>query len=96
MGHGTAATMRKIQVFLREDQKAALKSISVRTGRKQSDLIRKSIDLLVDTMKREDADWREATRSAAGLWRDRADLEDISQELRAAAKRRFSSVYDPT
>lgn len=69
--------MRKIQVFLREDQKAALKSISVRTGRKQSDLIRNGVDLLIDTMKREDADWREATRSAAGLWKDRADLEDI-------------------
>lgn len=88
--------MRKIQVFLREDQKAALKSISVRTGRKQSDLIRKSVDLLIDTMKREDADWREATRSAAGLWKDRADLEDISRQLRAAAKRRFSSAYEPT
>jgi hypothetical protein len=88
--------MQKIQVFLRKDQKAALKSISVRTGRKQSDLIRKSVDLLIDTMKRQDADWREATRSAAGLWKDRADLEDISRQLRAAAKRRFSSVYEPT
>jgi hypothetical protein len=88
--------MRKIQVFLREDQKEALKSISVRTGRKQSDLIRGSVDLLIDAMKREDSDRREATRSAAGLWKDRTDLEDISRQLRAAAKRRFSSVYEPT
>lgn len=87
--------MRKIQVFLREDQKAALKSIATRTGQKQSDLIRKSVDLLVDRMKREDAEWREATRSAAGMWKDRTDIEEFSEELRAAAKRRFSSVYKP-
>jgi hypothetical protein len=88
--------MQKIQVFLREDQKVALKSISHRTGQRQSDLVRKSVDLLIDRMKREDADWREATRLVAGLWKDRTDIEDISQELRAAAKRRFSSVYEPT
>jgi hypothetical protein len=87
--------MRKIQVFLREDQKAALKSIARRTGQKQSDLVRRSVDLLIDRMKREEAGWREATRAAAGLWKDRTDIEDIGRELRAAAKRRFPSVYKP-
>ena len=91
-----AATMQKIQVFLREDQKSALKSISARTGQKQSDLIRKSVDLLIDRMKREDVDWREATRSAAGMWKDRTDLEEVGQKLRAAAMRRFPSVYEST
>lgn len=88
--------MQKIQVFLREDQKAALKSISTRTGQKQSDLIRKSVDLLIDRMEGEQADWREATGLVAGLWKDRTDLEHMSQELRAASKRRFSSVYEPS
>ena len=90
---GLAAMMQKIQVFLREDQKAALKSIAARTGKKQSDLIRKSVDLLIDRAEREDVDWREATRTAAGSWKDRTDLEDLARELRTAAKRRFSSVY---
>jgi len=66
--------MQKIQVFLREDQKAALKSISARTGQKQSDLIRKGIDLVIDSAERQEADWREVTRAVAGLWRDRTNV----------------------
>jgi hypothetical protein len=88
--------MQKIQAFLREDQKKALKSIAARTGQKQSDLIRKSVDLLIDRIRGEDVDWRNATRAAAGLWKDRTDLEDVSKKFRAAAKRRFSSIYKPT
>ena len=86
--------MHKVQIFLRDDQKAALKSIAARTGRKQSDLIRSSVDLFIDRVEREDVDWREATRAAAGIWKDRTDLEAFANELRAAAKRRFSSAYD--
>jgi hypothetical protein len=88
--------MRKIQVFLRDDQKTALKSLSARTGRKQSDLIRNGVDLLIDRAGREDVDWRQATRAAAGLWKDRADLEGLTKALRTATKRRFASVYDRT
>jgi len=88
--------MQKIQVFLREDQKAALKSISAHTAQKQSDLIRKGIDLLIEQAKREDIDWREATHAAAGIWKDRTDLGDISREFRTRVKRRFPSVYEKT
>jgi hypothetical protein len=88
--------MQKVQVFLREDQKVALKSISARTGQKQSDLIRRGVDLLIDNAEREEADWREATRAAAGMWRDRADLDELSRSLRDAAKRRFGPLYDRT
>jgi hypothetical protein len=88
--------MQKVQVFLREDQKVALKSISARTGQKLSDLIRRGVDLLIDNAEREEADWREATRAAAGMWRDRADLDELSRSLRDAAKRRFAPLYDRT
>ena len=88
------AAMRKVQVFLREDQKAALKAISARTGRKQSDLIRRSVDLLIDKAKVEDAGWREATRAAAGMWQDRDDIERLSGEFRTAIRRRFLSTYE--
>lgn len=91
-----ASAMRKIQVFLREDQKAALKSNAARTGRKQSDLIRNGVDLLIEGAQRQDVDWREATRAAAGLWKDRTDLESVRRDTRDAAKRRFSSVYERT
>jgi hypothetical protein len=84
--------MQKIQVFLREDQKAALKSLSTRTGARQSDLVRQGVDLLLEGASRRTTDWREATRAAAGLWRDRKDA--VSEELRASVRRRFPAVYD--
>jgi hypothetical protein len=85
--------MQKVQVFLREDQKAALKAMSKRTGKRRSDLIRRGVDLLIDTARREDVDWRQATRDVAGIWKDRTDLDDLAREFRTAVKRRFPSVY---
>lgn len=88
--------MQKVQAFLRKDQRAALKSIAARTGQRQSDLIRRGVDLLIARAGDEDVDWRAATRAAAGIWKDRTDLEGLSTRLRAAVKRRFSSVYERT
>jgi hypothetical protein len=89
-------TMLKVQVFLREDQKAALKSLAARTGERQSDLIRRSVDLLLDRSKEDDAAWREATRQAAGIWKDRTDLDEAARDFREGAKRRFASTYEQT
>jgi hypothetical protein len=85
--------MRKVQVFLRDDQKLALKRLAARTGRRLSDLIRAGVDLLIDCGNDEGADWRGATRAAAGLWRDRTDIDAMAKTLRAAAKRRFGSSH---
>lgn len=85
--------MQKIQVFLREDQKTGLKSLSARTGVRQSDLVRQGVDLLLEGASQRTTDWREATRAAAGVWRERADLDAIDEELRASVKRRFPAAY---
>lgn len=86
--------MQKIQVFLRDDQKQALKKLSARTGARQSDLVRQSVDLLLESASQKPDDWREATRAAAGLWEDR-DAADF-ESMRDAVKARFGSVYDKT
>jgi Ribbon-helix-helix domain len=85
--------MQKIQVFLRDDQKTGLKSLSARTGVRQSDLVRQGVDLLLESASRRRTDWREATRAAAGLWRERTDLDAINEELRASFRRRFPAVH---
>lgn len=89
----SSAAVQKIQVFLREDQKTALKSLSARTGVRQSDLVRQGVDLLLEGASRRTTDWREATRAAAGLWRERTDLDAINDGLRASLRRRFPAVY---
>lgn len=85
--------MQKIQVFLREDQKAALKALSSRTGTRQSDLVRQSVDLLLENLSASSENWREATRTAFGVWRDRNDADALSAELRERAKSRFAHLY---
>lgn len=86
--------MEKIQVFLREDQKIALRSLARRLGLHQSDLVRRGVDLVIDKAGQDDSDWREATRAVAGLWRDRTDIDELSQELRRRASKRLSRVYE--
>ncbi len=86
--------MEKIQVFLRQDQKAALKSLARRLGLRQSDLVRRGVDLLIDNTAQGDADWRAATRAASGLWRDRSDIHDVSREMRRRVRSRFSHIYE--
>jgi len=86
--------VQKIQVFLREDQKAGLKSLAAQTGARQSDLVRQGVDLLLEGAARQATDWREETRLAAGLWRDHEGVAAAVQELRESVKKRFRAVYD--
>ena len=88
--------MQKIQVFLRDDQKTALKSLSARTGARQSDLVRRGVDLLLEGAAARKADGREAVRAAAGLWRDRKNIEGGSARLRSSLRKRFGSAYRRT
>ncbi len=85
--------MQKIQVFLRKEQKAALKALSARTGTRQSYLVRRGVDLLLRTAAEEDGDWRKATRMAFGMWRDRSDIDAVWKDLRERSKARFANLY---
>lgn len=88
--------MQKIQVFIRDDQKAALKSLSARTGMRQSDLVRRGVDLLLQGAAARKTDWRESVRAAAGLWRDRKDIETVSASLRQSLKKRLKHAAGDT
>lgn len=79
--------MQKIQVFLRDDQKVALKALAVRSGKKQSDLIRYSIDKYLEDSANEEKNWRQAAKHIAGLWRGRDDLDEL--DFRGSIRRRF-------
>jgi hypothetical protein len=84
--------MIKMQVFLREDQKAALRTMSARTGKRESDLVRQGVDLMLEKGKSQKDDWKKATLAAAGIWKDR----DMTwhKELRERSKRRFAYLYE--
>lgn len=72
--------MVRTQVYLTDRQRAELGIISKTLGKKQSELIREAVDLLIEQsglIRRESA-----LREAAGIWKDREDLPDF-REIRS-------------
>lgn len=77
--------MVRTQVYLTEKERRALVALARATGKKQSELIRKAVDQLVE---RSSALKRQAVLTrAAGMWKDREDLPD-ARVLRATWDRR--------
>ena len=68
--------MVRTQIYLTEDERKGLDSVSKATGKKQSELIREAVDRFLDLAEggRRDA----VLREAAGLWRSRRDLPDLA------------------
>lgn len=84
--------MQRIQVLLHEEQFAALKQLANFSGIAQSELIRQSIDLLLNPNKQRIPDWKQATRQVYGIWQDHPDLADTQQQLRQALNTRMSHL----
>ncbi len=86
--------MRKHQVFLEEEQAAALRRIARATGRRQSEIIRRGVDLAVKEADEAAApDWKAAILSAAGIWKDRDDLDELYAEMRRRNRARMDRLF---
>lgn len=86
-------TMQRAQVFLRDDQKKSLRTISARTGRKQSDLIRRGVDLIIEKEQQQIENWKKALTQARGIWKDRDDLGRLQTEIRNGLKKRHDKLF---
>jgi hypothetical protein len=86
------ATMQKAQVFLRDDQKEQLKAIATRTGTKQSELIRRGVDMVIEVTLEEQTNWKSAWKQASGVWKDRDDIETTIADNRARLNARFDRL----
>jgi hypothetical protein len=67
--------MIRTQIYLTDNEKVALGTLSATTGRPQSELIREAIDSYVawHGVARREA----VLNEAAGLWKERRDLPDF-------------------
>lgn len=81
--------MQRVQVFLHEDQYAALKKIAHFSGIAQSDLIRQGVDLIIKNKASQQQSWKQVARQIAGVWRDHDELETNQQLLRQRLKQRM-------
>lgn len=77
--------MFRTQVYLTQKERRELAALAVKTGRRQSVLIREAVDQLIErsTATRR----RIVLQRAAGMWRERDDLPDF-RALRSEWDRR--------
>ncbi len=67
--------MVRTQIYLTEEERAALRTIARQTGKKQSELIRRALDDFIDRFQPQD---RQALlKQARGMWQGRDDLPDF-------------------
>ena len=69
--------MVRTQIYLTVEEMNALKALSNRTGKKQSELIREAVDEFL--VKRSRASRQKVLNDIAGIWRDREDLPDFNE-----------------
>ncbi|MBN1306386.1 MAG: ribbon-helix-helix protein, CopG family [Chitinispirillaceae bacterium] len=79
--------MIRTQVYLTEDEKKGLESISILKGVSQSDLIRKAIDDLLAVNGKSNKN--EIIDDIAGVWADKTDVPDV-RDLRTGWRGRSS------
>jgi len=69
--------MVRTQIYLTEKEQKALQSLSHRTGKTQSELIREAIDDFIIRFSKEGR--KEILQQAKGMWKDRDDLPDFDE-----------------
>lgn len=68
--------MVRTQIYLTEEERAALGALAKSTGKKQAELIREAVDQFIELASRHRRD--EVLARAAGMWRDHQELPDFS------------------
>ena len=69
--------MIRTQIYLTEQQRAGLAILSEIQGKKQSELIREAIDILIEQASQERR--KKILSATAGIWKDRSDIPDFKK-----------------
>ena len=69
--------MIRTQIYLTDQQRAELAILSKTQGKKQSELIREAIDILIEQASQERK--KKILCETAGIWKDRSDIPDLKK-----------------
>ena len=69
--------MIRTQIYLTNEEMSELKALSYRTGKRQSELIRKAVDEFL--VKRNQTSRQQVLNNVAGIWQDRDDLPEFNE-----------------
>lgn len=69
--------MIRTQIYLTDQQRAELAILSELQGKKQSELIREAIDILIEQASQKTR--QQILCKAAGIWKDRSDIPDFKK-----------------
>ena len=85
--------MVRQQLFVTAEQKKRLKMRAAATGRSEGEIIRRGIDRELDDKSAEaEGDWQDAWRQAAGMWKDRDDLDEFYANRRKRDGQRMERI----
>lgn len=74
--------MVRTQIYLTEQEQYALREMTERTGKTQSQLIREAVDQLIEQVSTHSR--AQIMAEAVGMWQSRADLPDFAALRREA------------
>ena len=83
--------MIRTQIYLTEEERAALKRLAEERSTSQSALIREAVDLYLDDHSHEER--LAKLRAARGMWKDREDLHETFRAIRESMDR---DVWNPS
>jgi uncharacterized protein (UPF0335 family) len=82
--------MVRQQLFITAEQKRRIKTRAALTGVSEGEIIRRGINReLEQETKAGEGDWKEAWRQAAGMWKDRDDIEEVIARRRKLTRKRM-------
>ncbi len=69
--------MIRTQIYLTDQQRNELALLSEIQGKKQSELVREAIDILIEQASQERR--KKILSETAGIWKDRSDIPDFKK-----------------
>ena len=82
------SSMVRKQLLISQEQERRLKALAAAKSRSEGDLVREAVDEWLVRQSAEEQDWKDAWRQAAGMWKDRSDLDAFYAERRERRRQR--------